>query len=434
MAHSKGEDLQHPVLGLGEQFRRLSPVGAIAIFAASAAIVFVGLAIAQPGGQPEPRLVDAPERSSTSTTVMTVEARADGVYINGKKQASEQPPRSSGEPRPSGAPTEAKPAARLDRAIGQKIMSRMEGHTPSFALLRSIRKGRIGGVILFGDNIVTQRQIAAVVAQLQSAARAGGNPPLLVAVDQEGGDVKRFASLPPHAAAAAMGGGRDPAGSAAAEGAATGRALAELGINVDLAPVADVRSSAGNFLGSRAFGTSPGVVANAACGFARGLSQSSVIPTLKHFPGLGAASGNTDLRSVVISASPGQLRRAYEPYRRCADAQTLVMISSAIYPALTASQPAVLNREIYQQELAGTGFRGVTISDDLQAPAVDPIPDLAVKASAAGLDILLYAKSEAASALAYRQMKAAIRDGRLPARLVVDSAAQIRELKQSTAP
>ena len=137
------------------------------------------------------------------------------------------------------------------------------------------------------------RSCPQAVAALQSAARAGGNPPLVIATDQEGGPIRRIAGAPPVAAAAQIA----PA-SAQGQGLATAQALSARGINTDLAPVADVLGP-GGFLGSRSFGASPGRVAAAACGFARGLQAGGVNATFKHFPGLGKATKNTDVSAVT---------------------------------------------------------------------------------------------------------------------------------------
>jgi beta-N-acetylhexosaminidase len=268
-------------------------------------------------------------------------------------------------------------------------------------------------------------QVRTAVARLQRAAKDGGHPPLLVAVDQEGGTVKRLTSLPPSTSPAVMA----RRGTARREGARTAAGLRDVGVNLDLAPVADVPRSAGSFLGTRAFGRTAGAVADAACAFSAGLRRGGVLPTLKHFPGLGAAGANTDFADVTIRAPAAQIRAGYEPYRRCAN-DGLVMIANARYPRLTGSQPAVLARATYARELRRVGFTGVTISDDLQADGVDPIADLAVKASAAGLDIALYAKTELAAARAFTQIQRALRDGRLTEEQVRASAARVAALKE----
>ena len=138
------------------------------------------------------------------------------------------------------------------------------------------------GVILFADNVAggiadTRR----LTEELQRAAREGHNPPLLIMTDQEGGTVKRLPG-PPDLPASAM----TSNSMAFKQGVATGSMLRAAGVNVDLAPVADVERAGGSFLGSRAFGSSPSLVAGRACAFAQGLQSQQIAYTLKHFPGL----------------------------------------------------------------------------------------------------------------------------------------------------
>jgi beta-N-acetylhexosaminidase len=304
------------------------------------------------------------------------------------------------------------PTMPLEQVIGQKVVTAFAGTSPSSALLRRLRSGHLGGVVLFSENITSPAQLRALTKRLRAAAGQGGNPPPLIAVDQEGGLVKRLPWAPPRSAPAAMADPRD-------EGAATGRALRAAGITVDLAPVADVERRP-NFLGSRAFGSIEAEVAREACEFARGLQSAGVTPTLKHFPGLGEAAGNTDLERVTIRAP---LRLA--PYRRCAH-RGLVMLSSATYPRL-GRLPAVFEPNAYGLLRAGT----VTISDDLTARAMAGRADIAVRAARAGLDLLLYGGSEATSAGAYRRLLRAVRQGRLGEDRVRESAAHIIALKTS---
>ena len=303
------------------------------------------------------------------------------------------------------------PTMPLEQVVGQKIVTAFAGTTPSDALLRRLRAGHLGGVVLFSANITSPAQLRALTRRIRVAAAQGGNPPPLIAVDQEGGLVKRLPWAPPSAAAATMSSPRS-------EGAATGRALRTAGITVDLAPVADVERRP-NFLGSRSFGGTEAEVAREACAFAAGLRGKGVTPTLKHFPGLGEAGGNTDLARVTIRAP---LRLA--PYRRCAAEGTLVMMASATYPRL-GSAPAVFEPPAYgllRPEV-------VTISDDLTARAMAGRTDVAVRAARAGLDLLLYGGGEETSAGAYRRLLRAVRQGRLGEARVRASAARIIALK-----
>jgi beta-N-acetylhexosaminidase len=215
------------------------------------------------------------------------------------------------------------------------------------------------------------------------------------------------------------------AATAQREGAATGRALHARGINVDLAPVADVNH--GSFLGSRSFGSDPGAVASAACAFAGGVESAGVNATLKHFPGLGRTSQNTDLRRVRVTASAAALRADLEPYRRCAATTRLVMVSNATYPAFDPRRPAVFSRRIVTDLLRGElGFGGVTITDTLAAPGVAS-PAAAVRATRAGVDLLLYV-DERSSARGYRAVLRALRAGQLSGAQVSASAARIDAL------
>ncbi|HEX2087875.1 MAG TPA: glycoside hydrolase family 3 N-terminal domain-containing protein [Solirubrobacteraceae bacterium] len=310
----------------------------------------------------------------------------------------------------------------LEEALGQTIVSRYAGLTPSRSLLARIRRGEVGGVILFADNLAQRRAgIRRAIARLHRAARAGGRPKVLVMVDQEGGVVKRLPG-PPATSAAAM---RDPR----AQGAATGRMLRALGITVDLAPVADV-AHRGTFLGSRAFGGSPREVAREACAFAAGLRQRNVAPALKHFPGLGHARINTDDAPESVDVPAAALRRDYAPYRACGTQPgTLAMLSSAVYPRLLGPEPAVLTRATFARELPRRGAWPVTISDALDTPALANEPTPARRALVAGLDLLLYANTEDASARAYRILLADARAGRIPRRRLEDAAKRVLRLK-----
>src|SRR5262249_52445622 len=234
-------------------------------------------------------------------------------------------------------------------------------------LLGGTGRGGVGGVILFGGNIASAAAARSLVSRLQAAAAAGGNPPLLVAVDQEGGPVRRLPDGPPADAPAQM---RNPA-RAGAEGAATGSFLKRIGIDVDLAPVVDTPPPAGNFLGTRAFGSDPKRNAALGAAFVRGLQRQGVAATAKHFPGLGTAGANTDVAHVWIRTPKPALDARLAPFAAAVRAGVdLVMVSNAGYRAYDASGlPAVLSRPIVTGLLRWKlGFDGVVISDAMEAP------------------------------------------------------------------
>ena len=234
----------------------------------------------------------------------------------------------------AGVGNSAPAGSTLDRLVGQTIMTGMSGTTPSASLLDRVRRGEVGAVILFGANVTSTAQVRALVAKLQQAARAGGNSPLLIATDQEGGPVRRFPDGPPFDSAATMG-RRDTAAAVRSIGRAAGGYLRARGVDVNLAPVVDGPSSPSSFLGSRAFSRDVRIVARLGPAFAAGVQQAGVAATAKHFPGLGTASANTDEAQVVIHTSAKELTARLVPFRTTIRAGVrLVMVSNASYPSL----------------------------------------------------------------------------------------------------
>jgi beta-N-acetylhexosaminidase len=267
------------------------------------------------------------------------------------------------------------------------------GLTAPPSLLAQARQGHVGGVILFSQNISSRTQLRALTSSLQRAARAGGNPPLLIAVDQEGGIVKRLPAGPPHLSPPQMVASGGP-GVAGTQGTATGRYLSGLGINMDLAPVLDVPTFGGAFIWQqrRAFSFNPGVVARYGTAFALGLQGARVAAAGKHFPGLGSAPISTDNRLQELHPSAAQRAQALVPYGagipRGLDA---VMIAVAGFPAYDSSgEPAAFSRAIIGGLLRRhLHFHGVAITDSLAAPTGHGEVAASVLAARGGADILL---------------------------------------------
>jgi beta-N-acetylhexosaminidase len=270
----------------------------------------------------------------------------------------------------------------------------MEGEaTPE--LLRQARAGEIGGVVLFPPEGQDPDALGPEVKRLQAAAAEAEAAPLVVAIDQEGGEVKRLPSLPPDAAPPELAG--DPP-AAEEQGRATGQALAGIGVNVDLAPVLDVPAAPDSFIASRAFGEDAATVAETGTAFATGLEAGGVAATGKHFPGLGRSPVNTDEGPSEIGGGRRALEAELQAFETAVDAgMDLVMLSNATYPALDAGAPAFGSPAIAEELLRGElGFDGVTITDDLGAGGVraafEPA-EAAELAAAGGSDLLLFALS-----------------------------------------
>ena len=304
----------------------------------------------------------------------------------------------------------------LQHLIGQKLVVRMDGVTPSTGLLGRIRRGEVGGVVLFGSNITTRAALIALTGRLRAAA-AGGQPPLLIAVDQEGGQIKRIPWAPPTLSPPQMSRAGGPS-LARAQGASTGVALRGLGIDVDFAPVADVPGSTASFMyqQGRTFSFSAPRTALLADAFASGLESEGVLPTMKHFPGIGLATRNTDASVVTITASGDELDPGLRAYRTAiAHGIPLIMLSNATYTAYDPFNAAGWSRAIgvtlLRDEL---GFTGATITDSLDGTgAARGLSDrlLAVRAARAGTDMILITGSEATSQAVYATLVREARDG-----------------------
>ncbi len=319
----------------------------------------------------------------------------------------------------------------LERMLGQRIMVGLPGTSADASLLKRIRAGQVGSVILFSQNISSRGQLTSLTSSLQHAARRGGNPPLLIAVDQEGGQVKRLPNGPPDLSPPQIAASGSVA-TARREGTATGRYLKGLGINCDLAPVVDVPTFRGAFIWrqGRAFSFNADTVAKYATPFALGLQGQRVAATAKHFPGVGSAAIDTDNKLDELRPTRRQRRDALIPYRTLiARGLFSVMVSTAGFPAYDRSgAPAALSRQIIQGVLRGKlGFRGVAITDALGTPTGHDEITAGVLAAQAGADVLLYTDSATGE---LRALERAVRQGKLSRTEVRESYARIVALKR----
>lgn len=339
----------------------------------------------------------------------------------------------SGAPGLVGGTTAATPT--IAQLIGQKLVVRMEGLTPSASLLGRIKRGEVGGVILFGANVTTPAALRQLTASLRAAAVAGGQPTLLIAVDQEGGSVKRIPWAPPTLSPPQMGALASTA-VARSQGAATGSALIDLGVNVDLAPVADVPvwTSSVMYRQGRTWSFSAPRAAWLALAFSQGLRFRSVVPTLKHFPGIGYATKNTDSSVVKIWASRAQLAPGLAPYRLAiTNHLPLIMLSNATYPAYdrvhgAGWSPAIV-RTLLRHDL---GFTGATITDSLDGTASargTSVRRLASAAATAGTDMILTTGAESATAAVYEDLVQQATAGAIPRATLQASYNRILALK-----
>lgn len=280
----------------------------------------------------------------------------------------------------------------------QCVIHSYPGLTPPASLMNAIKEGRTAGVIFFGENIQNLSQIESVVQSMNAAhASSPVQAPLLLMTDQEGGAVRRLPGEPV-LSAKDVGASADPGQWADFTGSGAGMNLAGVGMNVNLAPVLDVYRQNGDFTDQyeRSYSKSAAAVASCGTAFITAQQDEGVAATAKHFPGLGPASAtqNTDLRPVTLTTSAATLRSVDEaPYRDAIAAGVqLVMLSWAVYPALDSARPAGLSPAVVGELRNRLGYTGVTITDALEAGALQSFggtSQRAVAAAAAGMDLVL---------------------------------------------
>jgi beta-N-acetylhexosaminidase len=321
--------------------------------------------------------------------------------------------------------------ARLARST---LLAALPGSTAPRWLLDELERG-LGGVTLFAinGNVPDNERLAALTAQLREA----GDP--IISIDEEGGDVTRLAHLTgsPYPGNAALGVVDDVELTRQVH-RCIGAELTEVGVNLDLAPTVDVNSADNNpIIGIRAFGSDPELVARHAAAAVAGLQDAGVAACAKHFPGHGAAVGDSHLGLPVVHADLDLLdRRELAPFRAAIAAGTKSIMTAHInMPFLTGRDPATLSHAAITGLLRDRlGYQGVIVTDALDmhgASGVIGIPEAAVRALSAGADLLCLGSQEFADNVRdiVAAIVAAVRSGRLPAERLTEAADRTRRLK-----
>ena len=250
-------------------------------------------------------------------------------------------------------------------------------------VLRRAAEG-LGGVCLYARNITSPEQLATLCRQLHAE-----NPGLIVSIDEEGGDVTRLeaatgSSYPGNLALGAAG-DVDLTRSVAR---AIGLELARAGVDLDLAPDADVNSNPSNpVIGVRSFGSEPLAVAAQTAAWVEGLQSAGVAACVKHFPGHGDTSVDSHIALPVVGADPRA--GALQPFEAAIAAGVQAVMSAHIVAPSLDRVPATVSRAIMTGLLRDElSFRGLAVTDGLEMKAIADISEGAVKALAAGCDLL----------------------------------------------
>jgi beta-N-acetylhexosaminidase len=295
------------------------------------------------------------------------------------------------------------------------------------------------GVILFRRNIESTSQLRALTNAIRSAGAASGLEPL-VALDQEGGPVSRLAAIGTTTPSAmALGAVRDPAATESMY-RLIGTELRALGVNVNLAPVADVNNNPANpVIGIRSFGDDPHAVGLNVRAAIRGLHAASIAATAKHFPGHGDTNVDSHFDLPVIAHDLLRVRAVELVPFAAAIRENVDLIMSAhiIFGAIEADTPATLSRRVLTDLLRNElGFQGVIMTDCMEMQAIDArrTPEqAAVAAVAAGADLVLFSHTPDKVRRARAALEAALADGTLSADRVRESLERIAALRRRLA-
>ncbi|MBU6531606.1 glycoside hydrolase family 3 protein [Streptomyces mayonensis] len=312
------------------------------------------------------------------------------------------------------------------------------GTTAPDWLLRRLGEG-LASVALFGRNVTSPEQVAALTAQLRAERED-----VLVAIDEEGGDVTRLevrtgSSFPGNHALGAV----DDVGLTREVAAALGRRLADSGVNFNWAPSADVNSNPDNpVIGVRAFGSDTDLVARHTAAYVTGMQSAGVATCTKHFPGHGDTGVDSHHAVPLIDVDAGVLaERDLVPFRAAVAAGSRAVMSAHILvPALDPDRPATLSRRILTELLRGElGYDGLIVTDGIEMRAISGTYGIergTALAVAAGADAICVGGGLSDEDTVRRLSDAlveAVRSGELPEERLADAAERVRSLSAWTA-
>lgn len=270
----------------------------------------------------------------------------------------------------------------------------------------------VGGIVLMGN--ASSQNLKSEISSMVSKSPLGIRP--LVMTDEEGGAIQRLAEL-----VGSMPWPRTMASSmtlAAVENMSysVGLKMKNLGVNVDLAPVVDLDAGAGpsrtNPDGKRSFSPQPLIATEYAQRFMLGMIKAGVIPVMKHFPGLGESSGNTDVMAAHTLPYQELVSTGLVPFEKLKAMPAMVMVSNASVPGLSKGVPASLSPKVMSILRSVVGFGGVVITDSLETVSIQSyqpnISKAVVDSAAAGADLIMLASSNPNQFSVYSEARAAL--------------------------
>jgi beta-N-acetylhexosaminidase len=319
----------------------------------------------------------------------------------------------------------------VDRQAAACLLASFPGHRPPDWIRRWLERG-LGGIVLFADNVRDPDQVAALTRELR-----GERPDLVVAIDEEGGDVTRLeaGSGSSYPGNLALGSVDDVELTRGVAGAISGE-LAAVGVTLNLAPVADVNSNPRNpVIGVRSFGSEPELVARHVAAFVAGTQERGVAACAKHFPGHGDTTADSHLELPVVQDSRDELLAGpLVPFRAAVEAGVGAVMTAHVLVRALDAVPATISETIVGGLLRGElGFRGAVVSDALEMRAIAGtvgFEEGAVLALAAGVDALCigHQVDDELVERVHGAVVEAVDSSRLPAERLAGAADAVRRL------
>lgn len=306
------------------------------------------------------------------------------------------------------------------------------------ATREAINQNPVGGFIYFGDNLQSKEQTQEMLKNVQTYSMERTGFPAFLSVDEEGGTVARVAGtgnfdLPRIGDMADIGAAGD-VDAAKQVGEDIGSYLAELGFNLDFAPVADVWSNPENtVIRDRSFGNDPELVSDMAIAVSDGLEEKGILSTYKHFPGHGATSADTHKGYAYTDKTLEELEACeLIPFQRCiADGAKIIMAAHISVPNVTGDDtPTSLSKTMVTDILREKmGYTGLVVTDAMNMGAITEeytSAEAAVKALQAGVDVVLMPENYQQ---AYQGVLDAVADGTLTEERIDESVTRILTVK-----
>ncbi|RIX53990.1 beta-N-acetylhexosaminidase [Paenibacillus nanensis] len=324
----------------------------------------------------------------------------------------------------------------LDEKIGQLVIVGLDGYSMNDDTLQMIEQYKVGGFILFKNNIDTAEQTVSLLNQLKEANKKNAVP-LWLSVDQEGGRVSRLSSMFSNTPSAGEIGAADDLTYTRNIGRAIGNELHALGFNMDFAPVMDINSNPKNpVIGDRSFGSTPEAVMKHGIETMYGINSQGVAAVIKHFPGHGDTSVDSHYDLPLVNKTRQELEQfELQPFIEAINQDVdAIMVAHLLMMQIDDKQPASISSSVINGLLRDQlGYDGVVITDDMTMGALlntNKIGDAAVRSILAGTDIVLVSHQTELRLEVIHSLKAAVESNTLNEQRIDESLYRILRLKQ----